>query len=188
MQIHIKNMVCQRCIVAVEKLMESMDLELKSIHLGEVNLATETLDNQTLEALDKALIQLGFERIDDKKSKTIHQIKSLIIQKIHHQKLLDEKNNWSYILSQHLNFDYSYLSHLFSSVEGITIEQFIILQKIEKAKELLIYDEFNINEIAHQLGYGNISHLSAQFKKVTGFAPSIFKKQQQHSRKALDKL
>jgi len=181
-------MVCQRCILAVEKLMQSMDLELKSIHLGEVNLAAETLDYQTLQALDKALIQLGFERIDDKKSKTIQQIKLLIIQHIHHQITQNEKNNWSYILSQHLKLDYSYLSHLFSSVEGITIEQFIILQKIEKAKELLIYDELNINEIADQLGYGNVSHLSAQFKKVTGFTPSNFKKEQQYARKALDQL
>ncbi len=185
----IKNMVCQRCIAAVKQVFTKLELEPASLSLGEAVFEKE-LPEEKLLKLDEALASLGFERIDDRKARIIESVKSKIIQLIHHQKELDRKHNWSTILSEHVHYDYNYVSNLFSSIEGITLEQYIIRQKIEKAKELLFYDELTLSEIANHLGYSSVAHLSAQFKKVTGMTPSTLKKNRQPSqvRRSLDHL
>ena len=136
------------------------------------------------------LERLGFERIDDRKARLIESVKSKIIQMIHHSDKVNMKFNWSDVLAEELHYEYNYLSNLFSSVEGITLEQYIIRQKIEKVKELLFYDELSLSEIADRLDYSSVAHLSSQFKKVTGFTPSELKKSREidQSRKPLDSI
>src|SRR5690554_303665 len=165
-KLFIKNMVCNRCIMAVESELDKLNLELKDIRLGEVTL-TKELAPEEKEALNKALSPLGFELIDDKKSRIIDQIKNIIIDLVHYQ---DDniKTNLSDALSSQLHHNYSYLSNLFSSIEGVTIEKYFIDQKIEKVKELLVYDELTLSEIAFRLNYSSVAYLSNQFKKVTG--------------------
>lgn len=170
-------MVCNRCIMVVGQELEKLDLHPVKISLGEV-VFKEELGTEKLDQLDVALKSNGFERIDDRKSRVIETIKNSVIHHIHHQSKIDRKLNWSTILSEELHLEYNYLSSLFSSVEGVTLEQYIIHQKIEKAKELLFYDELNLTQIADRLGYSSVAHLSAQFKKVTGMTPSELK----HSR------
>jgi AraC-like DNA-binding protein len=167
-------MVCQRCIVAVQQELNKHGIEPISVTLGEVDLR-EPLSDEQLNQLDVGLNALGFERIDGRKARLIEAVKNKIIQLIHHSKEIDRKHNWSTVLAEHVHYEYNYLSNLFSSVEGITLEQYIIRQKIEKAKELLFYDELNLSQIADQLGYSSVAHLSAQFKKVTGMTPSALK-------------
>lgn len=190
MELHIKNMVCNRCILVIRQELEKLGLHPIQISLGDVILEEEHLDKEKLAQLDHALLDLGFERIDDRKVRLIESIKNLVINKIYHAKFLDRKFNWSTVLSDELHYDYNYLSSLFSSSEGITLEHYIILQKIERVKELLIYDELSLSEISHRLGYSSVAHLSGQFKKVTGFTPSQLKKSKalQQSRKSIDKL
>lgn len=192
MELHIKNMVCNRCIAAVHQIFAQQNIVPTHIDLGLVKLPTE-LTSAQLQQIDVQLTQQGFERVDDRKSRVINQLKTVIVQHIHHtnasvNKPQALKVNWSVVLQQALNYDYNYLSSLFSSVEGITIEQYIIKQKIERAKELLIYDELTLSQIADVLDYSSVAHLSAQFKKVTGFTPTAFKNSQQQHRTALDKL
>lgn len=186
--IYIKNMVCNRCVAAVKQEFEKLGLQPASITLGEVIIKEDVIETEKLGQLDKALILLGFERIDDKKARLIEAMKNKIIGMIHHSKSLEIKNNWSTILSDEFHHEYNYLSGLFSSVEGITIEQYIIRQKIEKAKEYLFYDELNLSQIADRLGYSSVAHLSAQFKKVTGLTPSELKKTREidRTRKPID--
>lgn len=174
MKLFIKNMVCNRCVMAVRQELEKLSLEVKSIALGEVELQKQPSEKQ-ITALNKQLTDLGFEILDDQKQKQIEKIKTLLIQQVQTGEI---KEHFSIIefLSKSLNKDYSYLSRLFSEVEGITLEQYFILQKIEKVKELLIYGEKNTSEISYLLGYSSVAHLSAQFKKVTGLTPSEFKK------------
>lgn len=184
--LHIKNMVCSRCIMAVSEELKKLGLETERVDLGEVVLKAEP-NPQQLARLDESLLKLGFERLDDKKSKLIEAIKNTIIQLIHHSNAADRKYNWSDILADELHHDYNHLSSLFSSVEGITLEQYIIRQKVERAKELISYEELTISEIADRLGYSSVAHLSAQFKKITGLTPSDFKKHHtSHLRKPLD--
>jgi AraC-like DNA-binding protein len=130
----------------------------------------------------------GFELIDDKKGQLIDDIKTIIIELIHYQREIDEHINFSDYISKEVGYDYSYLSNLFSIVEGTTIEKYIIHQKIEKAKELLVYDELTLSEISWQPGYSSVQHLSRQFKKTTGLTPSHFKKVKENRRKPLDKV
>ena len=186
MRIYIKNMVCNRCITAVKQEFEKLKLPVTNISLGEVQLKKEPSEKQLLR-LKQNLIVLGFELLDDNKKKLIEKIKNIIIEQVHHSQI-DEQHNFSEILSKKLNKDYSYLSGLFSSVEGVTIEKYIINQKIEKAKELIIYNEMNLSEIAYHLGYSSVAHLSAQFKKVTGLTPTYFKKSGGTYRKTLDSI
>lgn len=183
-------MVCNRCITAVQQVFEKINLIPEKVSLGEVTLKEESITEHQLKQLDTELHALGFERIDDRKARIIEGIKNKIIQLIHHTKQVDRKYNWSKILADELHFEYNYLSNLFSSVEGITLEQYIIRQKIEKAKELLFYDELNLSEIANRLGYSSVAHLSAQFKKVTGLTPSDLKKSREMDkvRKPLDSV
>lgn len=176
LELHIKNMVCNRCITAVRDELLASGLHPVVVEMGVVQLEEEELDEESRVKLGARLIDLGFELLDNNRTRMIGQIKNLIIEKVHHSDDLDDKVNWSTLISDQLFHDYNYLSTLFSSVEGITLEQYIIRQKIEKVKELLFYDEFNLSEIAVKLGYSSIAHLSAQFKKITGQTPSQFKK------------
>lgn len=176
--------------MVVTDILNKHGLKPASVNLGEVVLASETVSGTQLKALDKSLFEVGFERIDDKNARMIEKLKNLIIKRIHHTDYVDMKFNWSVVLSDELHYDYNYLSSLFSSVESITLEHYIIHQKIERVKELLFYDELNMSEIADKLGYKSVQHLSTQFKKITGFTPTQFKKSHpvDHSRKALDSI
>lgn len=187
--LYIKNMVCDRCKLVVKQELEKLNLNPESVTLGEVTVSGE-LSPEVQKQLDTALLSLGFERIDDRKARLIESIKNAVIELIHRGDPGNRKFNWSVILSDRLHYEYNYLSNLFSSVEGITLEQYIIRQKIEKVKELLFYDELTLSEIAHKLGYSSVAHLSGQFKKVTGFAPSDLKKSREidRNRKPLDHI
>ncbi len=180
-------MVCNRCVMVVKQVLEDTSLHPLHIKLGEVELQEPDLDVTTLEKLKTSLLQLGFELIDDKKSRIIEQVKNLVIDLVHYKEDAPRIKHSEYI-SQHLHYDYSYLSNLFSEVEGITIEQYIISQKIERVKELLVYNELTLSEIAWQMGYSSVAHLSTQFKKVTGLTPSHFKEVKKHKRTALDEV
>lgn len=181
-------MVCDRCILVVNQIFNEIEVKPESITLGKVNLV-EQLNKETLQLLDIKLIQHGFGRIDDKKSKLLEQVKTTVIEAIHHQEQFNVHINWSYYLADKLNQEYHYLSNLFSTVTGITLEQYIIKQKTEKVKELLIYDELSVKEISYKLGYSSVAHLSSQFKKVTGFTPTEFKNMRENDeRRTLDKI
>lgn len=188
--LYIKNMVCNRCIMVVQQELERQGLHPEKVSLGEVTIKEDKLSETQQDKLDSALINLGFERIDDRKARLIESIKNKIIQMIHHTDNVNLKFNWSSVLSEELHYEYNYLSNLFSGVEGITLEQYIIRQKIEKVKELLFYDELNLSQIADRLGYSSVAHLSAQFKKITGFTPSELKKSRDinKNRKPLDSV
>jgi YesN/AraC family two-component response regulator len=179
-------MVCNRCIMVVQNEMDKLGLKVKNITLGVVSLEKE-LSAEEKKQLVNVLIPLGFEVIDDKKSRSIEKIKNVIIKLVHHQDN-DLKSNLSEILSKELHHDYNYLSNLFSEVEGTTIEKYFIAQRIEKVKELLVYDELSLSEIALRLNYSSVAYLSNQFKKVTGLTPSHFKQVKEHKRKPLDKV
>ena len=187
MEIHIRNMVCGRCIKTVNGIFQNAGVLLKNINLGVVETAsdpTAAQENQIREAL---LVE-GFEWLDDQKVKLVENMKQEIVRLVHYGELDEMKENLSYYLSSKLHKDYHYLSNLFSSVEPTTIEQYFILQKIEKVKEWLVYGELTLSEMAFKLGYSSVAHLSNQFKKITGFTPSQFKQQKDHHRKPLDKL
>jgi len=185
MVLYIKNMVCLRCINAVTQVLTNLGAYPVYIHLGEVVLK-EALDETRMVQLENDLRQLGFELLDDSLKQQIDKIKSVIIEHVHYRE--DEKFLFSEVLADALHKDYSVLSKLFSETEGITIEQYVILQKIEKVKELLAYKEMNLNEISFRLNYSSVAHLSSQFKKVTGLTPSRFKAQHTHLRKSLDQV
>lgn len=184
--IFIKNMVCDRCIMVVQNELEKLGLDAKNIKLGEVILSKE-ITSLEKENLSKTLEPLGFEVFDDKKGRIIEKIKNIIIDLVHHQDS-DVKTNLSDVLSDKLHHDYNYLSNLFSEVEGTTIEKYFIAQKVEKVKELLVYDELSLSEIANRLNYSSVAYLSNQFKKVTGLTPSHFKQIKEDKRKPLDKV
>jgi AraC-like DNA-binding protein len=166
-------MVCGRCKMVVKSELDKLGLQTIAVELGEVELQDNITDSQK-ELLLKNLQALGFDLIDDKKSKTIEKIKNLIVDLVHH-KNNELKVNLSDYLVENLNQDYSTLSNLFSEIENTTIEKYFISQKIEKVKELLIYNELSLSEIADMLNYSNVAHLSNQFKKITGFTPTYFK-------------
>lgn len=187
MHLYIKNMVCNRCILVVQQELDKLHIDSCKVTLGEVETTVE-VQKDKLNQLEQNLAALGFEMLDDAKQKLIEKIKNIIIQKIHHAQDDEEHHNFSEILSKALYKDYSYLSNLFSEVEGITIEKYIINQKIEKVKELIIYDELSLSEIAYKLGYSSVAHLSNQFKKVTGLTPSHFRQVGQNKRKPLDQI
>ena len=173
MELYIRNMVCNRCIMIVRQTLEETGLHPLNIKLGEVELA-EAPATPVLDTLKSKLQALGFELLDNQRQKTIEQIKSTI-QRLIGQADLEDNHKFSALLSDALQKDYSYLSKLFSEVEGITIEKYVINEKIEKVKELMIYDKLSLNDIAFKMGYSSVAHLSAQFKKVTGFTPSAFR-------------
>lgn len=185
-KLYIRNMVCDRCKMVVKAELEKLGLRPVSVELGEVVIGHE-LSPEDIQQIRDALTQLGFSLIDDKKSRLIEQVKTLIIELVHHRNNALTINLSDY-LKQHVNYDYHYLSNLFSEVEGTTIEKYFIAQKIEKVKELLVYDELSLSEISDQLNYSSVAYLSSQFKKVTGFTPSHFKKIREKKRKPLDQV
>ncbi|WP_336689043.1 MULTISPECIES: helix-turn-helix domain-containing protein [unclassified Chryseobacterium] len=186
MKIFIKNMVCGRCISAVEGIFTEMNIPLKSIALGEAE-TQKDISGDDMEKLENLLLKTGFERIKDSAHQLIEKIKNLIIVKISELDI-DENFLLSEFLISKLHKDYSVLSKTFSHNENITLEQFFILQKIEKVKELLLYNEFTLTEISGKLGYKSVQHLSSQFRNSTGFTPTEFKKLKIHNRKPLDQI
>lgn len=185
-RLFIKNMVCNRCVMVVEDALEELQIPVVNVQLGEVMLE-KPLSTKKYNLVDEKLQALGFELISDKKSRIIEKIKAIIIEWVQHP-TEDENQNLSTILSERLHHEYNYLSSIFSSVEGITIEKYFIAQKIEKVKELLVYDELSLNEIADRLHYSSAAYLSSQFKKVTGLSPSHFKTVRSAKRKPLDEV
>ena len=183
--IHIKNMVCPRCITAVEQTLNKLNIPFIEVKLGEAIVETDNIDYSTL---DKELKTIGFELLQNKNHKIVEQIKTLIIDFIHHNNRNDLKINFSEYLSKKIEYDYSYLSNVFSETENTTIEKFIILQKVEKVKELIEYNELNFSEIAFILNYSSASHLSKQFKNITGFTLSEYKKAKHGERNTIDNI
>lgn len=179
-------MVCSRCKMVVKSEFEKLGLHTISVELGEVELQDEITENQKRDLL-LSLHSLGFDLLDDKKSKTIEKIKTIIIDLVHY-KNNELKINLSDYLVENLNQDYSTLSNLFSETENTTIEKYFISQKIEKVKELLIYNELSLSEIADILNYSNVAHLSNQFKKITGFTPTYFKQLKNKKRIQIENL
>jgi AraC-like DNA-binding protein len=177
-------MVCPRCISTVENICEELNIEISDLQLGELTTKTELTESKK-SALGKALDNNGFELLEDSKSKLIGRIKSIIIDQIHHQ-TENIKINFSSFLAEKLSHEYTYLSKLFSSVEHVTIERFILKQKIGKVKELLFYNQLSLSEIAFQMDYSSVAHLSAQFKKETGMSPTEFKKLKGPNYQSLD--
>jgi AraC family transcriptional regulator len=184
MNIFIKNMVCNRCIMVVRQQIEKLELKPVRIELGFVELDQSPTEAQ-MKHLDRSLRELGFEILDDARRKTIERIKTLLIGLIQDDEI-GEHFSLVNFLSQHMNKEYSGLSKLFSEVESITIEQFFILQKIEKVKELLVYNELSLSEISYRMGYSSVAYLSSQFKKVTGQTPGRFRQSHEGKRKPLD--
>ena len=185
--LYIKNMVCHRCIKVVKDELTKLGYEVSNITLGEAIIKSSEKSPNIIE-IKKVLVDNGFDLVDDKNSKLIEKIKVLIINKIHHQNDKLEKFSFPKYLSNELGVNYSQLSSVFSSSEGITIEKFIIKQKIEKVKELLTYNELTLSEISFMLGYSSVQHLSNQFRQITGLNPSYFKKLKEHRRNPLDHL
>ncbi len=186
--VYIKNMVCNRCIKVVKEELENLGVRIIKISLGEVE--TELPAGKLpMKKIAAVLEENGFELLEDKKAKLVERIKNFLIKIIYEEeKAISETHKFSGLIEKELGFDYNYLSQLFSSLESITIEQFIILEKIERAKELLKYGELTLSEIAYKLGYSSVQHLSSQFKKVTGFTASEFKSLAANLRKPLDKV
>ncbi len=180
-------MVCPRCIMAVEQELNRMGVAPVSVSLGEVILDAPLTDEQR-KAFSHNLTKLGFELLDDTRHRIIEQIKNIVVENIHYRSGVNGNENFSDIIAHKLHRDYSYLSKLFSEVEGKTIEKYIIAQKVEKVKELIVYDELSLSEIADKLGYSSVAHLSSQFKKSTGLTPSHFKQMGNQSRKPLDSI
>jgi AraC-like DNA-binding protein len=174
MNLYIKNMVSLRCKVLVKQTLEEEGLHAMVVELGEVEISDQ-LSLRKRRSLKMILVKHGFELMDDQRAILVEKIKSIIVELIHYTDEIPKLKFSSY-LSERLNYDYNYLSGLFSEVKGTTIEHYIIAHKIERAKELLIYNELTLNEIAHKLHYSSVAHLSNQFKKVTGLTPTFFKK------------
>ena len=185
-RLFIKYMVSIRCKMVVRSELDNLGLRYESVELGEARLREDITPEQR-EKLRAALLKSGLELMDDKKAILIEKIKNIIIEMVHYSEEVP-KTNFSDYLSEKLNYDYTYLSNIFSEVTGTTIEQYTILNKIERVKELLIYDELNISEISYRLNYSSVAHLSNQFKKVTGLTPTYFKNLKDKKRRSLNNL
>lgn len=179
-------MVSNRCKIVVKEVLKELGLHFIVVDLGEIEIM-EDISPEQREELKLSLIESGLELMDDKKAILIEKIKVLITEMIHSNDELPEKNYSNYI-SEKLNYDYTYLSNLFSEIKGITIQQFIIVHKIERIKELIIYDELNITEIAWKMNYSSVAHLSNQFKKITGLSPSHFKQLKDKRRSPIEEI
>lgn len=186
MKLYIKYMVSLRCKMLVKEELEKLGIHHAIIDLGVTELA-ENLTAEQRSGLKAALLKSGLELMDDKKSILIEKIKNVVIELVHYSDELP-KVNFSDYLSEKLHYDYTYLANIFSEVKGITIQQFIITHKIERVKELLVYDELSLTEIAYKLNYSSVAHLSNQFKKVTGLTPSHFKKLREKRRNSLENM
>lgn len=186
MKLYIKYMVSLRCKMMVKEELAKLGLHYVVVDLGVVDIL-ENITQLQHDLLKENLLKSGLELLDDKKSVLIERIKNVIIEMIHYSDELPEVNYSDYI-SEKLNYDYTYLSNLFSEVKGITIQQFIIIHKIERVKELLLYNELNLTEISYQMHYSSVAHLSNQFKKVTGLSPSFYKQLQQKRKENLENM
>lgn len=186
MKLYIKNMVCDRCKTAVQRELDKNKISYQNLELGEVDVSEE-LSDKKLGQFSTDLKTLGFELIEDKNARIISKIKNAIIQLIRDPEALHQTKLSVYIREK-LHKDFDLLSSTFSEIEGITLEKYFIGQKIERVKELLVYDELTLSQIAADLGYSSVNHLSSQFKKVTGLTPTHFKKIGAQKRKALDKI
>jgi AraC-type DNA-binding domain-containing proteins len=186
MTIYIKNMVCNRCIMVVRDEFEKFGYTPVNVRLGEVETAAD-ISPEKMQEISQRLQTLGFEVIDNQQGQIIEKIKTVIIQLVHYSNEVPNINLSEY-LSNQLHKDYHYLSNLFSEIEGTTIEKYIINQKIERVKELLVYGELTLSEIADKLGYSSVAYLSNQFKKVTGLTPSHFKQVKEQKRTPLDEV
>ena len=173
MKLYIKYMVSIRCKMVVKDTFKKLGLHYLTVNLGEVDV-TEDITEKQRSALRAELLKSGLELLDDKRAILIERIKNVIVQMIHYEDDLP-KTKFSVYLSQQLKYDYTYLANIFSETQGTTIEHYIILHKIEKVKELIIYGDLNLTEIAWKLNYSSVSHLSTQFKKITGLTPTYFK-------------
>lgn len=184
--IHIKNMVCPRCITAVEQALGKLNIPFSLVELGKVEI--DDSNNIDYPVLEKELNQLGFELIKDKNQLLVEKIKNIIIQHIYYDKSESQKVNFSKFIASELDYDYSHLSTVFSNTENITIEKYIILQKIEKVKELISYNNLSFSEIAYKINYSSVSHLSKQFKRITGLTLSEYKKLDNKERKSIESI
>lgn len=180
-------MVCDRCKTAVQTLLEQQGLHPTQVELGHVIVQEPTIEANVLQDIKEALQRLGFELLQDRTTMLIEKIKNVVVEQIHYS---DERanKNFSDLISEAVHFDYTYLSKLFSEAEGMTIGQFIILQKVERAKALIAYDELSLSQIADQLHYSSVAHLSNQFKKITGLTPSQYKNESKQQRTTLDNV
>lgn len=185
--LHIKNMVCPRCIKDVKQIFNDLDIKVDSVFLGEVVLSAP-LSVEKKEQLGRALYDEGFELLDDRRTVLINQIKTILLEVVQYDAPMPKSKNVSDFLSQKLGHDYSYMSNLFTNIEGCSIEKYLIQLRMERVKELLVYDELSLSEIADKLNYSSVAHLSAQFKKEIGVSPTAFKKLSRHDRKPLDKI
>lgn len=184
----VKNMVCQRCIMAVEAILQSEKIPFHKVVFGEIHLI-DAINEDQKSRLKTKLSAVGFELIDNHTSGLIEKIKQLVIKRARNEMYsTDKKTKLSIYLSDIIHHEYTYLSSLFSAIEGRTIENYFIEQRIEKAKELLVYDQLSLSEIAFQLEYSSVAHLSTQFKKITGLTPIYFKELGTSKRKALDEV
>ena len=186
MKLHIKYMVSLRCKIMVKEELKKMGLHYVVVDLGMVEILEDITKNQR-EQLKYNLLQSGLELLDNKKSILIEKIINVITEMVHYSDELPVVNYSDYI-SEKLGYDYTYLANTFSEVKGITIQHFIILHKIEKVKELLLYDELNLTEISNKLHYSSVAHLSSQFKKVTGLSPSFYKQLKQKRKSNLENM
>jgi AraC family transcriptional regulator len=186
MNIYVKNMVCNRCIMVVTEIFKKEGYPDANVQMGKV-MIKKSLSPEKITEIDTQLKKAGFEVISDTKSWIIEQIKLLTIDYVYHQPEI-HKVNFSDCLVENLHLDYNYISSLFSAVEGTTIERHLINFRIERVKELLVYDEKSLSQIAFEMGYSSTAHLSGQFKKVTGFTPSYFKNLKEKKRKSIDKV
>jgi len=186
MKIYIKYMVSLRCKMMVKTELEKLGIPFKTIDLGVVE-TMGNIDDDQREILSKNLLRSGLQLLDDKKSILIEKIKNVITEMIHYADELPDVNYSDYI-SEKLGYDYTYLANTFSEVKGITIQHFIIVNKIEKVKELLLYDELNLTEISYKLNYSSVAHLSNQFKKITGLTPSFYKQLKQKRMENLENM
>ncbi len=186
LKLYIKYMVSARCKIVVKEVLKELGLHFMVVDLGEVEIM-ENISAEQREQVKAGLLEAGLELMDDKRAMLIEKIKNVIVQMVHHS---DEmiKMNFSDFLSEKMNHDYTYLANLFSEVQGTTIEQFIISHKIERIKELIIYGELNITEIAWKMNYSSVAHLSNQFKKVTGLSPSHFKQLKDKRRSPIEEV
>ncbi|MDT8394595.1 MAG: helix-turn-helix transcriptional regulator [Bacteroidales bacterium] len=186
MKLYIKYMVSLRCKIMVREELKKLGINYVVVDLGVVELL-EDISQQQREQFSKNLLKLGLELLDDKKSILVERVKNVIIEMIHYSDELP-KINYSDYICEKLGYNYTYLSNLFTEVKGITLQQYIILHRIEKAKELLLYDELNISEISYRLQYSSVAHFSNQFRKITGLNPSYYKKLKEKRKGNLEDL
>ena len=186
MRLYIKYMVSSRCKMLVKQELQKLNIQYDAVELGMVKIF-EAVNPEQLDKLKENLLKAGLELLDNKKAILIEKIKNVIIEMIHYSDEIP-KVNFSDYISEKLNYDYTYLANSFSEVKGITIQQFIIIHKIERIKELLLYNELNLTEISYKMHYSSVSHLSKQFKKITGLSPSYYKKIKEHRTSNLENI